>query len=963
MIVNPIAASYLFIRYILFLFLIFVMSLPVLAAERSIHVTNKAIQALQLKVAGNVTVFRAQKSPYVSFFKADPNAPLSDLSVSSPRPEDRATNFIQTYKDAFTGLNSPLEIVATHVRNHQAKNQMQNISTVRMQQLFKGVIVRGAEVVVQMNESGIMAANSKLNSDLDGIDINPAISELAAETAARRVIFDLYGVKDVNFSAPQLEIFDPGILSSSPKSKSPKLTWFIEATNSHIHEYIWIDANSGQLIKHFSQIARLHIDRNVRDAAALGDTCDFSAAPEVRVDPAPATGNLEVDAAYDLSGAAYDYYLNTLDRHGIKNIIDTDSSVLSIVNVCNGQSLSQVFNQPTDVTVPITLTIENAALVQTQMLYASGYVVDDIVGHEYTHRIINEPGSGQFLLVGESGALAESFADILGEAIDLSTVTENDLPADKWSIGEDAPEAKPFRHLLSPGDNTLNEGNVAYPEKVTDPNFYCGIEESVYIHKNSSVLSHAFALTVEGISFNGFTISPVALDKVAKVYYDSLALLTSASRFIDAYDAIIRTATTAVSSGEILSSDQTSIVNALNAVEMNVTPCVVAQIPYCPTGLSPEFVFRDGFEDISSGNWASSTLAVGVDHWNSGSGLSPGDVYHSGTDPFATLPIPRQGIYALYADGSRRMGASAVSMTDVVAIGKDYRIQFEHNYAFENLEADGGLIEYSVNEGEWSDAGPLIVSGVTYTPDKVISGLFGNPLGGRAGFLNFMLENDAATLPVYDYASTQLDLNLIPETPVSIKFRFVVGTDPSTDARGWVIDDFTIYTCESQVFRINQGPIALTTNESGVDIALFDVTLESAPTGNVTINLSSSLSTEGVVTVPASQSLLFTPLNWNSPQTVTVMGQDDVVVDGDIPYVVRLTGVAVDPLDDKFNGTVDVAITNIDDDVPATASEGGGGGCSLSLATKNKFDPILPLLVLLSIVYLLVRRKTVILTA
>ena len=383
MIVNPIAASYLFmshlfislffIRHIFFLFLIFVMGSSVSAAERSIHITNKAIQALQLNAAGNVSVSRTEKSPYVSFFKVDPKAPLSDLSVSSALPEDRAYNFIQTYKDAFTGLNSPLEIVVTHVRNHQVKNQVRNISTVRMQQLFKGIIVRGAEVVVQMNESGITAANSKLNSDLDGIDINPAVSELAAETAARRVIFDLYGVKDVNFSLPQLEIFDPGILSSRPKSKSPKLTWFTQATNSHIVEYIWIDADSGQLIKHFSQIARLHIDRNVRDAAALGDTCDFSAAPEVRVDPAPASGNLEVDTAYDLSGAAYDYYLNTLNRHGIKDIIDTDSSVLSIVNVCNGQSLSQVFDQPTDVTVPITLTIENAALVQTQMLYASGY--------------------------------------------------------------------------------------------------------------------------------------------------------------------------------------------------------------------------------------------------------------------------------------------------------------------------------------------------------------------------------------------------------------------------------------------------------------------------------------------------------------------------------------------------------------------------------------------------------------
>ncbi len=946
MIVNPIAANYLFIsnffiKNIFFLSLIFVVSSPVSAAEKSIHITNKAIQALQLTAAGNIHISRAQRSPYISFLRANAGSSVIDFSMSR-LPEDRARSFLQYRKEAFVDTAVRLDLVETHVESSGDR------SIVRMQQMYNGVFVRGGEVVVQMNSSGITAVNSKLISGLDNVDTLPAISQENALAKAKSVVLELYGVSDVTFSVPKLEIFNLGALNGQPGLS--QLAWFIELTGATIREYIWINAETGKTIKNFSQIARVH--SRVRATFDVLKACDLdnvtlpvlSETDLVDADP-------DANAAHDIVGQAYDFFDTVLGRDGIADtsIPATPKTIQSMVNYCDAFS---GFVQPTGI------TLELAGWNGDQMFYATGSVVDDIVGHEYTHAVIEY--SANFNLIGESGALAESFSDIFGETIDLEEVTGNDVLADKWKIGEDVISnvaAGPFRDLSDPGLS-------GFPAKMSDEvnKVYCGLDNDIFIHTNSSILSHAFVLLADGGTFESTTYTGIGILKSAKIFYEGLKLLTSNSQFKDAYNALRTAASTLFPPNPTISVEQTALNAVLDGVELNVaSPCGGTQIPYCSVGSSPEFVFQDGFENIGLGNWTSSTLVTGVDHWNSGSGLPPGDVYHSGTDPFATLPIPRQGIYALYADGSRRMGASAVSMTDTVAVGKDYRIQFEHNYAFENLEADGGLIEYSVNEGEWTDAGPLIVSGMTYTPDKVISGLFGNPLGGRAGFLNFMLENDTATLPVYDYASTQLDLNLIPETPVSIKFRFVVGTDPSTDARGWVIDDFTIYTCESQIFKINQGPIALTTNESGVDTALFDVTLESAPTGNVTINLSSSLPTEGVVTVPASQSLLFTPLNWNSPQTVTVIGQDDAVIDGDIPYVVRLTGVAVDLLDEKFNGTVDVAITNIDDDVPATASGGGGGGCSL--ATKNKFDPILPLLVLLSIVYLLVRKKTAILTA
>ena len=72
----------------------------------------------------------------------------------------------------------------------------------------------------------------------------------------------------------------------------------------------------------------------------------------------------------------------------------------------------------------------------------------------------------------------------------------------------------------------------------------------------------------------------------------------------------------------------------------------------------------------------------------------------------------------------------------------------------------------------------------------------------------------------------------------------------------------------------DHGP--LTTTEAG-GTATFTVVLNTQPTADVTIALSSSDTTEGTVS-PAS--LIFTTANWNVAQTVTVTGVDDALVDG-----------------------------------------------------------------------------------
>ena len=99
----------------------------------------------------------------------------------------------------------------------------------------------------------------------------------------------------------------------------------------------------------------------------------------------------------------------------------------------------------------------------------------------------------------------------------------------------------------------------------------------------------------------------------------------------------------------------------------------------------------------------------------------------------------------------------------------------------------------------------------------------------------------------------------------------------------------------------------VTTEANGT--ATFTIVLDSQPSASVAIPLSSSDSGEGVV---SSSSLLFATGNWATAQTVTLTGQDDDEVDGDIAYTI--TGGVFYSNDTNFDGGAlgDVNATNED---------------------------------------------------
>ncbi len=118
----------------------------------------------------------------------------------------------------------------------------------------------------------------------------------------------------------------------------------------------------------------------------------------------------------------------------------------------------------------------------------------------------------------------------------------------------------------------------------------------------------------------------------------------------------------------------------------------------------------------------------------------------------------------------------------------------------------------------------------------------------------------------------------------------------------------------------------LTTTETG-GTANFTVVLNSQPTADVAIGVSSSNPAEGNVSTPT---LTFTPANWNAPQAVTVTGVDDFTDDGDIAYnIITSAASSADPSYNNFD-VADVAVTNIDNEVAGISLTQPGGDTSVT---------------------------------
>ncbi|MBI5055578.1 MAG: alkaline phosphatase [Nitrospirae bacterium] len=226
------------------------------------------------------------------------------------------------------------------------------------------------------------------------------------------------------------------------------------------------------------------------------------------------------------------------------------------------------------------------------------------------------------------------------------------------------------------------------------------------------------------------------------------------------------------------------------------------------------------------------------------------------------------------------------------------------------------------------------VAGITVNPT---SGLSTTEAGGTATFtvvlntqpssdvtiaLSSSDESEGAASPPLTFTSENWNL---PQTVTvtgeddfiidgSVAYTIVTAAATSADINynGLDAPDASVTNTDNDVAGITVNPTSgLSTTEAG-GTATFTVVLNTQPSSDVTVALSSSDTTEGTV---SPSSLTFTTANWNLPQTVTVTGVNDFIIDGSIAYTI--VTAAATSTDINYNGLVapDVSVTNTDNDV------------------------------------------------
>jgi len=178
--------------------------------------------------------------------------------------------------------------------------------------------------------------------------------------------------------------------------------------------------------------------------------------------------------------------------------------------------------------------------------------------------------------------------------------------------------------------------------------------------------------------------------------------------------------------------------------------------------------------------------------------------------------------------------------------------------------------------------------GVTVASDYMPDGVTPVPLQAFVGILNFAGGQDVWT-----------DYDDVPSSAFQ-------GNRPII--RGLTVD---VADCSSAGILVT-GANDPETSEDG-DTAAFQVALTGPqPTHTVLVLVSSSDESEGIADTTA---LIFSPGSASTPQTVTVTGQDDPFVDGDVPYTIGLLASSLDQCYHTIQGP-GVGLVNLDNDGP-----------------------------------------------
>jgi bacillolysin len=411
----------------------------------------------------------------------------------------------------------------------------------------------------------------------------------------------------------------------------------------------------------------------------------------------------------------------------------------------------------------------------------------------------------------------------------------------RWLVGEDVNAVGSVGALRDMYSPTC----MGSPGKVSDAEYFCAAGDNGGVHFNSGVPNHAYALLVDGGTYNGQTIAPIGLTRAAHIYYRAQTVYqTPASNFADHADAIEQSCsdlassganltdlTTGAPSGQVVTTaDCTQVARAMVAVEMRRPPTqcgfqpLLAKTPpdRCEAGTTMVNVFRDTFEIDPTGRWSVSHEAV------TPADFTPRDWQWSNN-------LPRRDGSALFAvnfpggtcapggDESGVLHADSPAIT-LPAGAANPRLTFDHWVGTEG-GWDGGNVKVSVNGGAWQLIAPADITYNSYNA-LLFTAAQGNtnPLAGQPAFTG---TDGGSVEGSWGRSHVNLAPYALPGDTVRLRFDF--GQDGCTGFFGWYVDDVQLYACTSNTApAINVDDISVVEGNN-----LFNPTR-----GNFTVSLS-----------------------------------------------------------------------------------------------------------------------------
>ena len=375
----------------------------------------------------------------------------------------------------------------------------------RYQQTYAGMDVIGGDVVIHVDVKGaVVGINGFARGDLPGTAPRYNASQAADRVSA-----------DPRFAGMSLNTPRQVFLITQTSERFRAYEFLAEGTRGPdpVADRVYVDGLTGAIVAVYPKI---HFAKNRRVYTANNGTSIPGTLR--RSEGQAATGDLDVDKAYDNTGASYDSYNNFWSRDSYNNAGATlTSSVHYSTNYCN------------------------AFWNGTQMVYGDGNAAQnclplarsvDVTAHELTHAVTeNESG---LVYSGESGGMNEAMSDIFGaftEAfVDGGGTGTLAVSSDTWLVGEE---------ILPP---YLRKMNDPAADGASADAWYSGVG-NLDVHYSSGVGNLALYLLSQGGTHprgkTNVQVPGIGFDKAIRILYKAqIDILTSNSQYANVRTAM-----------------------------------------------------------------------------------------------------------------------------------------------------------------------------------------------------------------------------------------------------------------------------------------------------------------------------------------------------------------------------------------------------------------------------------------